>query len=374
MKIIIAPDKFKGSLTSFEVCRAIARGIKQADARAEVFSFPMADGGDGFAEVMKFYLQTDTIDCATVDPLGRTLKASYQWNSKNKAAIIEMAVASGLVLLKQEERDPLQASTFGTGLLIRDAIDKGAKRIILGLGGSATNDAGTGILSALGFQFRDSNGNLLKACGQNLLQIEKIVPPPEIPDAKFEIACDVQNILYGPQGAAYVYAPQKGANEDAVRVLDDGLKHFADILTQRTGKNIASIPGTGAAGGIAAGLMGFFEVELRKGIDLIIKASGIQNKIAEADLLITGEGKIDEQTLEGKVVIEVSRLASEYHVPVAAFCGILDANDAILARLHLNFTESLVTDEVPKEVAMINAGDLLADKALQFFKKITGLK
>jgi glycerate kinase len=177
MKIIIAPDKFKGSLTSFEVCHAIAEGIRQADETAAFFLFPMADGGDGFAEVMKHYLQTSTIDCTTVDPLGRNIQASYQWSSKSKTAIIEMAVASGLVLLKQEERDPLKTSAYGTGLLIKDSIDKGAEKIILGLGGSATNDAGTGILSALGFQFEDAGGELVKVCGENLLQIEKIIPP-----------------------------------------------------------------------------------------------------------------------------------------------------------------------------------------------------
>jgi glycerate kinase len=366
MNIIIAPDKFKGSLTSFEVCNVIATGIKQADENAEIFLFPMADGGDGFAEVMKYYLQTDTISCTTIDPLGRSIPASYQWNSKTKTAIIEMAVASGLVLLKQEERNPLKTSTSGTGLLVKHAIDKGAEKIILGLGGSATNDAGIGILSALGFQFVDANGKLLEASGQSLLVIEEIISPQATLNIKFEIACDVQNVLYGPQGAAYVYAPQKGANEGVVKLLDEGLKHFSDILKQETGKDISAIPGTGAAGGIPAGLMSFFDVDLKKGIDLIIEASGIKKKIPGANLLITGEGKIDKQTLEGKVVSELSLLASEYKIPVAAFCGVLDADHSVISQLHLQFVESLNSPSISKEEAIRNAKELLTSKVNHF--------
>jgi glycerate 2-kinase len=374
MKIFIAPDKFKGSLTSFEVCHAIAEGIRHADETAMIFLFPMADGGDGFAEVMKHYLQTSTIDCTTVDPLGRNIRVSYQWNSKRKMAIIEMAVASGLVLLKQKERDPLKTSAYGTGLLIKDAIDKGAGKIILGLGGSATNDAGTGILSALGFQFEDAGGKSVKACGENLLQVEKIIPPPFIPSVKFEIACDVQNILYGPQGAAYVYGPQKGADTRAVKLLDKGLKHFATILRRQTGKDIATIPGTGAAGGIAAGLMGFFDVELKKGIDLVIDASGIKKEIGDSDLLITGEGRIDEQSLEGKVINELSLLAHQHKVAVAAFCGITEAGDSVIKQLGLQFIEGLVSSSVTREEAMKNAKQLLTDKASQFFRKYFSTK
>jgi glycerate kinase len=374
MKIIIAPDKFKGSLTSFEVCNAIAGGIKQVKENAETLLFPMADGGDGFAEVMKYYLKTETVTCATVDPLGRSIPASYQWNSKTKTAIVEMAVASGLVLLKQDERNPLKTSTYGTGLLMRDAIENGAEKIILGLGGSATNDAGTGILSALGFQFQNLNGDKLDPCGENLVAIEKIISPSSMANIKFEIACDVQNILYGPQGAAYIYAPQKGANADAVKLLDEGLKHFAEVLKKQTGKDISDIAGTGAAGGIGAGLMSFFDVELKKGTGLVIEASGIKNKVAEADLLITGEGKIDEQTLEGKVVAQVSMLASEYKIPTVAFCGLLEQEKSIIKKLKLLAIESLVSSTVSQEEAMINAESLLKQKARQVIKALSFLR
>ena len=373
-RILIAPDKFKGSLTSFEVCNAIAAGIKQAHENAEVFLFPMADGGDGFAEVMKYYLQTDTISCTTVDPLGKNIAASYQWNPKTKTAIIEMAVASGLVLLKQEERNPLKTSTYGTGLLIKDAIDKGSEKIILGLGGSATNDAGIGILAALGFKFQNLNGDFLNPIGENLVAIGQIIYPASMPSIKFVIACDVQNVLYGPQGAAYVYSPQKGADQRTVELLDGGLKHFAGVLEQQTERKVASIPGTGAAGGIAAGLISFFNVELKKGIDLIIEASGIRNKITEANLLITGEGKIDEQTLEGKVVCELSSIAYKYEIPVAAFCGILEADESVISRLHLQFVDSLTSASISKEDAMLRAREILTDKVNQFFKNYSEKK
>ncbi|MEJ0103003.1 MAG: glycerate kinase [Bacteroidota bacterium] len=257
MKIIIAPDKFKGSLTAFEVCTAIEAGIKTIDGNRDIFSFPMADGGDGFAAIMQYYLHTETIHCPAVDPLHRPIEASYQWNETTRTAIIEMAVTSGLVLLNDEERNPFLTSTYGTGLLIKDAIEKGAVKLLLGIGGSATNDGGTGILEALGFQLRDINGNLLTANGQNLLAIKKIIPPV-LPNIKFEIACDVQNVLYGINGASFVYAPQKGANEQQVKILDEGLHNLAGILLQQTGKDVADIPGTGAAGGIPASLMCFF--------------------------------------------------------------------------------------------------------------------
>jgi glycerate kinase len=368
MKIIIAPDKFKGSLSTFEVCHAIRDGIQEADDSTEVFLFPMADGGDGFAAVMKFYLHTHTVECGTVDPLRQNIRASYEWNSETKTAIIEMAVASGLVLLKDQERNPLKTSTYGTGLLIRDAIQRGAQRIVLGLGGSATNDAGTGILSALGFLFKGSDDRLLDASGENLLQIEKIIVPSEIPQIKFEIACDVQNVLYGASGAAYVYAAQKGADDDAIRLLDDGLRHFAEIVNWQTGRDVSSVPGTGAAGGIAAGLMAFFDVQLKKGIDLVIESSTIKNKIEAANLLITGEGKIDEQTLQGKVVSELSRLARMDDIPVVAFCGTSTASAQMIEKLGVEYLECLVSASTTVEQAMVHAKDLLAAKAREFFK------
>jgi glycerate 2-kinase len=363
MKIIIAPDKFKGSLTSFEVCNTISTGIKKIGESTEVFEFPMADGGDGFAAIMKHYLNTDTVYCDTVDPLGRNITASWQWNEKDRIAIIEMAVASGLVLLNGQERNPLLTSTLGTGLLIKDAIEKGAVKIILGLGGSATNDAGTGILTALGFQFVNEKDDLLQASGENLLKIKKIIGPSFIPTIKFEIACDVQNVLYGRQGAAYVYAPQKGADNKQVEFLDKGLKNFAAVIKEKTGKDISGIPGSGAAGGIAAGLLSFFNVEMKKGIEMIIDASKIREQMAGTDLLITGEGKIDEQSSAGKVVGYMAALAKQYSIPCIALCGELQLDETGIKNLGLQKAIAIKDSLVSKEEAMKNASSLLEKKA-----------
>ena len=368
MKIIIAPDKFKGSLTSFEVCDAIATGIKQADSSVEIFSFPMADGGDGFASVLQHYYKTETVYCDTVDPLYRKINATYQWNKVSKTAIIEMAVASGLVLLKAEERSATKTSTFGTGMIIRNAIEKGADKIILGLGGSATNDAGIGILAALGFLFIDEGNNELSPVGESLLYIKKIIAPRSLPGITIEIALDVQNTLYGPQGAAYIYAPQKGADEKAIKLLDEGLRNFAFIVQEQTGKDISSIPGTGAAGGIAAGLLAFFDVILKKGIDMVIEASGIEKEIDNTNLIITGEGKMDKQTLDGKVVSKMAALANERNIPVIAFCGISEESNLLKQRLNITHIESLVSEGTTKEAAMNNGKNILIKKAKQVYQ------
>ncbi len=327
MKIIIAPDKFKGSLTSIEVCNAIKGGILEADNTIETLLFPMADGGDGFAEVLKYYLHTETQFVETFDPLGRNISASYEWNKKDLVAIIELATASGLVILKKEERNPMITSTFGTGLLIMDAIKRGANKIILGIGGSATNDAGTGILAAMGFIFLDGQNNIITASGENLCRIEKIIPPDILPQVKIEIACDVTNPLFGPEGAAHIFSPQKGATPEQVKKLDDGLKHFSKIIETETGKNLSKIPGTGAAGGIAAGLMAFLNACLLEGTELIINASGIQNSINGSDFIITGEGKLDHQSFGGKTISAITSIAQEKNIPVAAICGQLELTE-----------------------------------------------
>lgn len=367
MKIIVATDKFKGSLTSFEACKAISDGIKMADKNAEVTELPMADGGDGFATVLEYYLKTEPVYCATVDPLGRVINAGYQWDSKTKTAIVEMAVASGLVLLKEEERDPLLTSTFGTGLLIKQAIENGAEKIILGLGGSATNDGGTGILSALGFQLEGDKGKFLNASGENLLSVRKIISPSFIPKVKFEIACDVQNILYGRQGAAYIYAPQKGANKEQVELLDKGLRNLASIIKEQSGRDISAVPGTGAAGGIAAGLLAFFDVRMKKGTEMIIEAGEIEKRIPGADLVITGEGKIDDQSGEGKVVGRIAALAKKYEVSCIGFCGITALDERAIKKLGLKKIIALQDGTVTSNEAMNNAAVLLKEKAKAVF-------
>lgn len=363
MKIVVAPDKFKGSLTSFDVCRYIAQGIEELEAGIEVLPFPMADGGDGFASVMHHYLHTSTVFCDAVDPLGRPVKASYQWEEKTKTAIIELAVSSGLVLLKEQERTPMKTSTYGTGLVIKKAIERGAQKITLGLGGSATNDAGTGILAALGFTFLNANKETLVPCGGNLSHIHKIIPPSPLPVVQFEIACDVRNVLYGPGGAAYVYAKQKGANKEEIERLDTGLQQAAHVFEQATQKRVADIAGTGAAGGIAAGLMSFFEVQLKSGIELVIEASRIKEAVSEAELVITGEGRLDEQSKEGKVITGIAALAKEAGKRCIGFCGDLSISQDKAKEAGLSAVFSIIPHPMTLSEALLKAGPMLSQTA-----------
>jgi glycerate kinase len=367
MKVIIAPDKFKGSLTSIEAAAAIAAGILQVDSKANIVSFPMADGGDGFAAVMQHYLHTETVACLSADPLGRPMRAAYQWSAADKTAIIEMAVASGLVLLQPHERNPLKTSSYGTGLLVKDAIARGAVKIILGLGGSATNDAGTGILAALGFELNDSVGNVLEGRGEDLALIQSIVPPAFLPAVDFQIACDVQNPLYGPQGAAYIYAPQKGADPVQTEQLDKGLRHFAAIIEKQTGIQVADIPGAGAAGGIAAALIPFLGAKLSSGTELIIAASGITAALNGAKLVITGEGKIDEQTKAGKLPQHIAQLARERNTPVIAFCGTLQLDEKGIKELGLNYASAIKSKSMSTEESMAHGAELLTREAARVF-------
>jgi len=367
MKVIIAPDKFKGSLISIEAAAAIAAGILQVDNKANIVSFPMADGGDGFAAVMQHYLHTETVACLSEDPLGRPTRASYEWSATDKTAIIEMAVASGLVLLQPHERNPLKTSSYGTGVLIKDALARGAVKIILGLGGSATNDAGTGILAALGFELNDGIGNVLEGRGADLALIQSIERPASPPAIDFQIACDVQNPLYGQQVAAYIYAPQKGADPVQTEQLDKGLRHFAAIIEKQTGIQVANIPGAGAAGGIAAALIPFLGAKLSSGTELIIAASGITAALDGAELVITGEGKIDEQTKAGKLPQHIAQLARERNIHVIAFCGTLQLDEKEIQELGLNYASAIKAQSMSTEESMARGAELLTREAARVF-------
>ncbi len=365
MKIVVAPDKFKGSLSSFEVCEALKEGFKQFDGDIDVSSYPMADGGDGFASVLKHYLHMQTVFVETVDPLGRPINTQYEWDQQRRSAVIEMALASGLVLLKKEERNPLLASTFGTGLMIKEAISHGASRIVLGLGGSATNDAGTGILSALGFKFFDKNNNPVNPSGAALNVIKRIETPERIPDISFDIACDVQNKMYGNNGAAFIYAPQKGADAAQVKLLDEGLRNFAEVIKNHTGREVSAILGSGAAGGIAAGLLPYFNVSMKKGIEMIVDAGRIKDALPGAQLLVTGEGRIDNQSSTGKVVGYLSSLAKEYGVPCYAICGESDLKESEWRELGLQRIVTLVDANTTRDETMMATREYIINKAPQ---------
>lgn len=363
MKIIVAPDKFKGSLTSMEACACIRDGILHADKHAAVHLFPMADGGDGFAAVIKHYWQTETIQCKTVDPLNRKITASYEWDEANKTAMIELAAASGLVLLSEEERDPLQTSTYGTGLLIQHAIDNKATKIIVGIGGSATNDAGMGILATLGFIFRDENNAPVIPVGKNLSRVRSVRPPSSLPAVEFIIACDVTNVLFGKEGAAFVYAPQKGADATAVKILDNGLQHFAAVIQSQTGKDISGFAGAGAAGGVAAGLSAYFPVQITSGAKLVTEISGMEKCLKDTDVIITGEGNLDEQTGKGKVIHQIISVAKQQGIPVIALCGEVSITGKAAKEMGLHAAVSLTNNNISKQAAIEKAAVLLQSAA-----------
>ena len=368
IKVIIAPDKFKGSLTSMQACECIRSGVLQANKNAAIKIFPMADGGDGFATAIKYYWQTATVHCKAVNPLMKAIDASYEWDETNKTAIIELASASGLMLLKEDEQNPLHTSTYGTGLLIQHAIEIGACKIIVGLGGSATNDAGIGILSALGFGFKNKQGNILPPVGASLSSVNSIEPPPLLPSVEFVVACDVANTLFGRQGAAYIYAPQKGADGNAVKILDKGLRHFAYIIQLQTGKDIASFSGSGAAGGTAAGLAAFFKTQIVSGAKFIIDISKIEEQIEGAGIVITGEGKLDSQSLQGKAVYEIAMLAKKRQTPLIIFCGQNTLGKAALQKAGKPIVVAL-TQKGSDDAAIKNAAALLSNAAANYFKQ-----
>lgn len=321
MKILIAPDKFKGSLSAKEVCMAIARGIRKIKPEANIAFHPMADGGDGSLQAISDHLKVHPQKVITQDPLGRELEAGYLISGDK--AFVEMASVSGLVLLEEKERNPLYTSTFGTGLLIKDAILKGCKEIFLFLGGSATNDAGIGIAAALGCQFFDRQKELLPPVGKSLADIHSIeVRPFFKPDSiQFTLLCDVANLLYGPNGAAHVYAKQKGASDHEIEELDLGLRHFAALINQQFQLDISQIEGVGAAGGIGASMLSFFNADLKSGFSVLSELTGLSQKILKADQVITGEGKLDAQSLEGKVVQGVASLCKRHQKRLTAFVG-----------------------------------------------------
>lgn len=342
MKILLAPDKFRGSLDAQQVCQAMTEGIAMVSSEIEVVSLPMADGGEGTLDLLLWYSGGKKIKIKVSDPLGRIIEAEYGISANGKTAFIEMATASGLRLLTQEERNPLITSTFGTGELIKSAIETGVENIILGIGGSATNDAGIGMAHALGWHFLDDKGQELVPIGENLVKIKNIIPPPAPDGMAIVVACDVTNPLYGENGAAYIYAPQKGANIAMVKQLDAGLQNISAIIEKDFEKNIASVAGTGAAGGLGFGAMFFLNAELKEGVKLLMDLCDFDEKLKDVNLIITGEGKIDGQTLQGKLIKGITHRANKFNIPIAAICGTLDVSPKELQEIGINYATSIL--------------------------------
>lgn len=331
-KIIIAADSFKGSLTSEEVALAVEEGIQSVCPDCEILHFPVADGGEGMLDAFMPALRGSYISVYAHDPLMKLINTRYGISGDKRTAFIEMAAISGLPLVPVEKRNPLFTTTFGTGELIKDALCRGCREFIIGIGGSATNDAGLGMLQALGFRFFDVNEQELGKGGEIMEKVASIDYSsvlPELKESHFTIACDVDNPFYGPNGAAYVFAPQKGADDVMVEQLDRGMRSLAEVIHQTTGKDISDIPGAGAAGGLGGAFCAFFHAELVPGIYFLLKALGFEEKIKGTDLVITGEGKLDRQTLMGKVPYGVLKTAQKEQIPVIAIAGRVEDGDLL---------------------------------------------
>ncbi|MBU3026169.1 MULTISPECIES: glycerate kinase [Zobellia] len=373
MKIVIAPDKFKDSLTGFEFCDAVAEGLQHVFDDVEIVKMPLADGGDGTIDVVRHYIHGEKISITVNDPLFRPISASYLYASENRIAYIEMAEASGLKLLADADRNCMNTTTFGTGELIADALERGAQEIILGIGGSATNDGGMGMANALGYRFKDSFSKELNPVGSNLNKVKSIDASkvhPLLANAKFKIACDVSNPFYGVNGAAKIYAAQKGASEEEIALLDNGLKSFAKVVFDTYNISLQKIQGSGAAGGIGGGAIVFLRGELTSGIDLVKGLARFDEVIANADWVITGEGQLDEQTLSGKTIDGVITSAKKANVPVAALCGSVSISIEQQEGFGLAYVNSIVRGVSTLPEAMASSYTNLVNASYNFAKLI----
>lgn len=360
MKIVIAPDSYKESLTAMEVAIAIENGFKQVMPNAEYIKLPMADGGEGTVQSLVDATNGEIIKHTVIGPLGEAVVGFYGLFGDGRTAVIEMAAASGLHLVKPALRDPLKTTTYGTGELIKAVLDKGVKHIIIGIGGSATNDGGLGMAQALGIRMLDSNGNELGYGGGELNKLSTIDMSniySRLAETRLEVACDVDNPLCGPKGASYVFGPQKGATPEMAKQLDHNLAHFAHIIKSQLGKDVIGREGAGAAGGLGAALLGLLEAELRPGIEIVMDAVNLNNIIANADLVITGEGRIDSQTIHGKTPIGVARTAKKYHLPVIGIAGCLSSDCNVVYEYGIDAVFSVVNRATDLASALAEAAE-----------------
>lgn len=373
MRILIAPDSFKGSLSSIEAAKYIEIGIRKVMPEAETIKVPMADGGEGTLESLVKATDGEIKHVEVIGPLGNKIKSYYGLLGDNKTAVVEMALASGLNLIPQNHRDPMITTTYGTGELIKCALREDIKKLIIGIGGSSTNDAGVGMAQALGASFLDKDGNEIGYGGgllDKIINIDLSGLTTDIYDIEVEVACDVNNPLYGYSGAAHVYARQKGADDAKIKKLDYNLKYFSELLIEQLNINISNVPGAGAAGGLGGGLLAFLKGKLRPGIEIVLDANNIDEKIKNVDLVITGEGRLDNQTTFGKTPVGVAKIASKNNVPVIAIAGTLGEGFTEVLDHNINCIFSIVNDITNIETAMKSASSSLIMTTEQIMRVI----
>lgn len=354
-KIVVASDSFKGSLTSLDVAQNVEKAIREVYPLCDVLKVNVADGGEGTMEALQQTLGGVRVSLVVKDPLGRDIEATYVILNDGITAVVEMSAASGLPLLKSDERNPLKTSTYGTGQLICDALDRGCRKILVGIGGSATNDAGMGMLQALGYRFLDAQGNQLQPVGENLQLVSSIDSTgrhPDLDKTEFVVACDVKAPLYGRNGAAYVFAPQKGADQKMVEMLDAGLRHFSEVSSAMAGYDCSQMQGTGAAGGLGYAFRQYLDARLERGIEMVLDAIGFDDIISGADLVITGEGRVDSQTLTGKTPFGVAQHAHRQRIPVVVIGGSVEIDVLQVREAGFNDVIQVTPLDMPLSVAM----------------------
>jgi glycerate kinase len=366
MKIVIAPDKFKGSLSSLQFCNVVEGALSSVMHDCDIMKLPLSDGGDGFADVISAYLGAKIQRTKVFDPLSREINSSWMISEDQKTAFIEMARASGLQLLNAAEYDCSLTSTFGTGQLIRAAMKTIAAEIIIGVGGSATNDGGMGMAAALGYRFLDHSGNELSPIGKNLIRLSYIDSSNAAlnNNLRYIVACDVDNYICGEDGAARVFARQKGATGDMINELEEGMLNYVEVVKNDLGIDLSEIKGGGAAGGLAAGCRAFLKAEIINGADLILHYSHAEKYIQQSDLVITGEGKLDRQTLNGKLVARVCGLAKRYERKIFVICGKSEINIGESKSLGISKILQLAKFAKNEKDSIENANELLYKASL----------
>lgn len=368
MKIVIAPDSFKGSVSAIKAAIAIEKGVIRALPNAKTRVLPVADGGEGTMECLVAATNGRKVQVCVTGPLGKSVEAEYGWLGDNQTCVIEMASASGLCLISEDHLNPLISTTFGTGELIKHALDQGCRNFILALGGSATNDGGAGMLQALGMKLLDFNGVEIGFGGGELSRIAEVDSAnwdERIKDSAFCIASDVQNPLIGDEGASVVYGPQKGASKEMISILERNMHDWADKMEEVTSVHLHDLPGAGAAGGLSGAFSAFFPSKLKRGIDIVLEYSGFDSHIHDADLVITGEGRIDYQTSTGKTPMGVAQKALSIGVPTFALAGSVGLGSELLYQCGIQCIHSIVDGPMTLEEAMKNAEKLLEKKAEQ---------